>query len=92
MCRSGATDRYVSPSLMPIASVAKSGRPILMTTSAISGNCRSRCSIRLLISTDSVSETPGSLRVSTRIEPSSSLRHEFGADEVERAERDSPTR
>src|SRR5205823_13886999 len=30
-------------------------------------------SIRLLISTESVKETPGSLRVSIRIEPSSSL-------------------
>jgi hypothetical protein len=28
------------PSLMPIASVAKSGRPILMTTSLISGKAR----------------------------------------------------
>ena len=44
-----------------------------MTTSAISGNFRSRCSIRLLMATDSVREMPGSLRVSTRIEPSSSL-------------------
>ena len=74
----GFSERYVSPSLIPIASVAKSGRPILTTTSAISGNDLRRLSMRLLISTESVSEIPGNLRVSIRIEPSSS----FGMNSV----------
>ncbi|MCK7523979.1 MAG: hypothetical protein MZV64_43315 [Ignavibacteriales bacterium] len=40
------------------------------------------------MATDSGSETDGSLRVSTRIAPSSSARHELGADERQRPDGD----
>ena len=58
---------------MPIASVARSGRPIFETTCEISANrLRRICSTRVETCTDSASEIEGSLRVSIRMEPSSS--------------------
>src|SRR5579885_2961482 len=70
-CFVGVRATYTSPSLIPMASVAKSGRPILVVTSWISGKARSVFSTRFEISMESVSEMPGSLRVSTRMDPSS---------------------
>ena len=58
---------------MPMASVARSGRPILVTISEISANSASSfCSTRVEMSTDSSSDTDGSFRVSMRMDPSSS--------------------
>ena len=66
---------------MPMASVARSGRPILVTICEISLKSRSRiCSTRVEMATDSSSETEGSLRVSIRMDPSSS----FGMNSVPR--------
>ena len=56
---------------MPMASVATSGRPILVTTCLTSGKRWMICSTRVEIADDSSSEIEGSLRVSTRIAPSS---------------------
>ena len=56
---------------MPMASVATSGRPILVTTCFTSGKRRMICSTRVEMAADSSSEMEGSLRVSTRIAPSS---------------------
>ena len=56
---------------MPMASVATSGRPILVTTWLTSGKRRTICSTRVEMATDSSSEIEGSLRVSMRIAPSS---------------------
>ena len=57
---------------MPIASVARSGLPILVTTSWTSGKRLIIRSISELMATDSDNDTLGSLRVSIRSEPSSS--------------------
>ena len=56
---------------MPIASVASSGRPSLVTTCETSGKRRTTCSTRVEMATDSSSEIDGSLRVSIRMAPSS---------------------
>ena len=56
---------------MPMASVATSGRPILVTTCFTSGKRRMICSTRVEMAADSSREMDGSLRVSTRIAPSS---------------------
>jgi hypothetical protein len=56
-----------------MASVARSGRPSLVTTCLTSSKRRRIASTCVEIATDSGSDTDGSLRVSTRIDPSSSL-------------------
>ena len=54
-----------------MASVAKSGRPILLTICVTSGNSPSTLSISELSATDSLTETLGALNVCTKMDPSS---------------------
>ncbi len=54
-----------------MASVARSGRPIFVTTCRTSGKRATIASSRVEMSADSSIETEGSLRVSMRIAPSS---------------------
>ena len=73
---------------MPIASVAKSGRPILMTTSAISGNCPQPL-LDALADVDRIGQRDA--RQLARLDQDRALvepRHELGADEEQRADRD----
>ncbi|GJG88099.1 hypothetical protein tb265_32800 [Gemmatimonadetes bacterium T265] len=64
---------YWSPSYSPIASVARSGRPSLVTTVATSGKRRTTHSASVDSLVASASDTLGRRRVSIRIAPSSSL-------------------
>ena len=63
----------MSPSNSPIASVARSGRPSLVTTVTTSGNVLMMRSAAVDSRVASSSETLGRRRVLIRIEPSSSL-------------------